>query len=118
MRHSISAGLPVPSAGLGAGGSAGARCEGATGGLLAGAAGADAAATGCAVASAPAAASFTTTLPSDSLSPTLTMTSATTPSAEDGTSSVALSDSRVTRPWSFFTVSPTATSTSITGTSE
>jgi hypothetical protein len=41
----------------------------------------------------------------------------TTPAAEDGTSSVALSDSRVSSPWSFFTVSPTATSISITGTS-
>jgi len=30
---------------------------------------------------------------------------------------VALSDSSVIRPWSFFTVSPTDTSTSITGTS-
>ena len=39
------------------------------------------------------------------------------PAAEDGTSSVALSDSSVTRPWSFFTVSPTATRISMTGTS-
>ena len=57
------------------------------------------------------------TLPSDNLSPTLTFSSLTTPDALDGTSIVALSDSSVTRPWSCFTVSPTATSTSITGTS-
>ena len=115
----MSAGLPVPSAGLGAGGSAGARCEGATGGLLAGAAGAmgAGAAAGVAAAAAPAASSTTTTPPSESLSPTLTLMSRTTPSAVEGTSRVALSDSRVTRPWSLFTVSPTATSTSITGTS-
>ena len=55
--------------------------------------------------------------PSDSVSPTLTFNSFTTPAAVDGTSIVALSDSSVTRPWSLATVSPTATSTSITGTS-
>src|SRR6478672_11413315 len=38
-------------------------------------------------------------------------------SASAGTSMVALSDSSVTRPWSFYTVSPTATRISITGTS-
>ena len=57
------------------------------------------------------------TLPSDTLSPSFTLSALTTPSAIAGTSIVALSDSRVTRPWSFFTVSPTATSSSITGTS-
>ena len=39
------------------------------------------------------------------------------PAAEEGTSSVALSDSSVTRPWSLATVSPTATRISMTGTS-
>ena len=58
-----------------------------------------------------------TTAPSDSASPTFTFNSLTTPANGDGTSIVALSDSSVTRPWSFFTVSPTATNTSITGTS-
>ena len=57
-----------------------------------------------------------TTLPSDSESPTLTLISFTTPAIGAGTSIVALSDSSVTRPWSFFTVSPTATSSLITGT--
>src|SRR5690606_38258241 len=65
----------------------------------------------------PSASSTTTTLPSDTASPSLTLTSLTTPAADDGTSIVALSDSSVTRPWSTATVSPTATSTSITGTS-
>ena len=58
-----------------------------------------------------------TTLPSDSLSPSLTFNSLTTPAALAGTSIVALSDSSVTRPWSCLTVSPTSTSNSITGTS-
>jgi hypothetical protein len=56
-----------------------------------------------------------TTLPSDTPSPTLTLSSRTTPAKGAGTSMVALSDSRVTSPWSAFTVSPTATSSSITG---
>jgi hypothetical protein len=47
----------------------------------------------------------------------LTFSSRITPANGAGTSIVALSDSSVTRPWSFATVSPTATSTSITGTS-
>ena len=58
-----------------------------------------------------------TTLPSDSLSPSLTFNSVTTPAALAGTSMVAFSDSSVTSPWSCLTVSPTATSNSITGTS-
>jgi hypothetical protein len=49
------------------------------------------------------------------VSPTLTLISLTTPATDDGTSMVALSLSSVTRPWSFLTVSPTATSTSMTG---
>ncbi|MNE99736.1 hypothetical protein D3C80_1984590 [compost metagenome] len=77
-------------------------------------AGAGAAAAGWA-ASLSATSISATTLPSDRLSPSLTLISLTTPATEDGTSMVALSLSSVTRPWSFFTVSPTATSTSITG---
>src|SRR6476469_5935741 len=61
--------------------------------------------------------STATTVPSETLSPTLPFTSRTTPATLDGTSIVALSDSRVSKPWSTATVSPTATSTSITGTS-
>jgi len=84
----------------------------AVGSTLAGAAGA-AAAAGFAPSSATSISA--TTLPSDRVSPTLTLISLTTPATADGTSIVALSDSSVTRPWSFTTVSPTATSTSITG---
>ena len=58
-----------------------------------------------------------TTLPSDTLSPTLTFNSLITPATLDGTSIVALSDSSVSSPWSTRMLSPTATSTSITGTS-
>ncbi len=50
-------------------------------------------------AGAPSLASITaTTMPSDTSSPTLTLTSFTTPSNGAGTSIVALSDSSVTRP--------------------
>jgi len=59
--------------------------------------------------------STTISEPSDTLSPTLTFTSLTTPAAELGTSIVALSDSSVTSDCSFSTVSPALTSTSITG---
>src|SRR5690606_23024213 len=58
-----------------------------------------------------------TTPPSDRVSPTFTFNSFTTPANGAGTSIVALSDSSVTRPWSCLTVSPTETSTPITGTS-
>src|SRR5690606_20177719 len=94
-----------------AGAGATACCTGAAAG-----AGADAAATAAGAAAAPSASRTTTTSPSDSLSSSLTLISLTTPAAVDGTSSVALSDSSVTSPWSFFTVSPTATRISITGT--
>src|SRR5947199_371141 len=57
------------------------------------------------------------TLPSLTLSPTLTLSSLTVPAAGAGTSMVALSDSRVTSESSAFTVSPGLTKTSITGTS-
>src|SRR6201996_590272 len=56
------------------------------------------------------------TSPSDNSSPSLTFNSFTTPPNGAGTSIVALSDSSVIRPWSLATVSPTLTSTSITGT--
>src|SRR6266576_674662 len=57
------------------------------------------------------------TLPSLTLSPTLTLSSLTVPAAGEGTSIVALSDSRVTSESSAFTVSPGLTKTSMTGTS-
>jgi hypothetical protein len=66
---------------------------------------------------APAGSIRATTLPSETVSPTLSLSSRTTPANGAGTSIVALSDSSVTRPWSCATVSPSATSTSITGTS-
>src|SRR3954451_19148089 len=56
-------------------------------------------------------------LPSDTLSPTLTLISRTLPLNGDGTSIVALSDSRLTSACSALTSSPSLTSTSITGTS-
>ncbi len=65
----------------------------------------------------PAASSSTITLPSLTLSPTLTFTSRTVPAAGAGTSMVALSDSSVTRGSSAFTTAPGWTKTSMTGTS-
>src|SRR5882762_804154 len=56
------------------------------------------------------------TAPSETLSPTFTRTSCTTPPSGAGTSIVALSLSSVTSACSGFTVSPALTSTSITGT--
>src|SRR5207249_354064 len=56
-------------------------------------------------------------LPSDTLSPTLTLSSFTTPSTGEGTSIVALSDSSETSGSSALIVSPALTNTSITGTS-
>jgi hypothetical protein len=66
---------------------------------------------------APSPPTTTTTVPSLTVSPTLTRTSCTFPDAVAGTSMVALSDSRVTRGSSSATTSPAATCTSITGTS-
>ncbi len=57
------------------------------------------------------------TTPIEILSPTLTLTSFTTPSNGAGTSIVALSVSKVSSDCSALTVSPTLTNTSITGTS-
>src|SRR5690606_6112567 len=120
----MSALRPLGAVGAGASGSAGARCERATGGLPGPASSAGAGLFAAApespawsAASADASASSTTTtLPSATVSPTLTLTSRTTPAADEGTSIVALSDSSVASPWSTATVLPTATSTSITGT--
>ena len=56
-----------------------------------------------------------TTAPLDTLSPSLILISLTTPATVDGTSIVALSDSRVTSDCSTFTVSPTLTRISMTG---
>src|SRR5207248_8198287 len=56
-------------------------------------------------------------VPSETLSPTLTFSSAIAPPMGDGTSIVALSDSSVINGSSGFTVSPLFTCTSITGTS-
>src|SRR5439155_3116371 len=66
---------------------------------------------------APAASSVRITLPSLTLSPTLTLSSLTTPADGAGTSMVALSDSSVTRASSGLTESPGLTKISITGTS-
>src|SRR5262245_30515959 len=73
-------------------------------------AGADAAEAGCAGAAGAAPASAVSSIkisdPSETLSPTLALSSFTTPLAGAGTSSVALSDSSVTSGSSGFTVSP------------
>jgi hypothetical protein len=66
---------------------------------------------------APSPPTTTMTVPSLTVSPTLTRTSWTCPEAVDGTSMVALSDSRVTSGSSSATTSPGDTCTSITGTS-
>src|SRR5829696_7056108 len=66
---------------------------------------------------APSPPTTTTTVPSLTVSPTLTLTSCTFPAAVAGTSMVALSDSSVTRGSSSATTSPGDTCTSITGTS-
>ena len=119
MRHSTSALRPLAGAPCTAG-SAGFASDGATGGAgLPGAACVEAGEGPAADAAArpvSALSSTATTAPSDRVSPTLTFSSLTTPAADEGTSIVALSDSSVTRPWSLATVSPTRTSTSITGT--
>src|SRR2546429_8048858 len=56
-------------------------------------------------------------VPSETLSPTFTFSSAIVPPTGDGTSIVALSDSSVINASSGFTASPLFTCTSITGTS-
>src|ERR1700682_348086 len=66
---------------------------------------------------AASASSVTMTLPSLTLSPSLTLTSLTTPAEGEGTSMVALSDSSVTSESSALTLSPALTRTSMTGTS-
>src|SRR6185437_1604349 len=66
---------------------------------------------------APPLSSETIVLPCETLSPTFTATVLTMPSAGDGTSIVALSDSSVTSGSSALTAAPGSTSTSMTGTS-
>src|SRR5436309_3056811 len=61
--------------------------------------------------------SVTIRLPSETLSPTLTLSAVIVPPEGEGTSIVALSDSSVISASSAFTVSPALTCTSITGTS-
>ena len=74
-------------------------------------------AAGVAVAPPAADSSVRITLPSLTLSPTLTLSSLTVPADGAGTSMVALSDSSVTSESSAFTASPALTKTSMTGTS-
>src|SRR5450755_2494220 len=76
-----------------------------------------AASAGAAAAATPSPSSSMITLPSLTLSPSLTRISLTTPESGAGTSIVALSDSSETNGSSASTVSPTLTNTSITGTS-
>src|SRR5213078_1731942 len=108
ISHSMSARSPDASfAALGAAAGGGA----AAGARVAAVAGGDGAA-------APACVSnVRMTLPSLTLSPTLSLTSLTTPAEGDGTSIVALSDSSVTSGSSALTVSPVFTNASMTGTS-
>src|SRR3990167_826352 len=68
-------------------------------------------------AAAPAASSNTTTVPCLTLSPSLTLSSVTTPPSLAGISMEALSDSTVIRLCSGLMVSPTLTSSSMTATS-
>src|SRR5436190_16598538 len=122
ISHSMS-GLPEYVAPLGAG----ARCRASTGvaradceasaGRLVSPAGGGGEAGFAGAAAAPAASNVRITLPSLTLSPTLTLRSFTVPAAGAGTSIVALSDSSVTSESSAFTASPGLTKTSITGTS-
>src|SRR5436189_3936578 len=123
IAHSMSALRPVAADGAGPADCAGAAgdgvtgCGGAAAAFAGAAAGAAAACFGAGASAAPSASTMATTLPSDNLSPSFTFSSTILPATDDGTSIVALSDSSVTRPWSCFTTSPTATSNSITGTS-
>ena len=71
---------------------------------------------GDAATAAPSASMMAITAPSETSSPTLSFISLMVPANGAGTSIVALSDSSVTRLWSFSTLSPALTSTSMTGT--
>src|SRR5690606_5807776 len=107
-----------PGAGDGAAAGAGAPACGAGAvafGAGAGAAGFGAGAGAAACSCSPS--STTSTLPSDTLSPTFTRSSATRPDADDGISIDALSLSTVTRLCSTLTSSPLETITSMTSTS-
>ncbi len=105
--------------GGGAAGAAAAGAGAADGGAAGGGGAAGCASLAGAGAALPASAdsSRAISLPIDSLSPILAITSTTLPATGDGTSIVALSDSSVTSDWSTLTSSPGFTSTSITGTS-
>ncbi len=85
--------------------------------LAVGAAGAVGSTLGAAVAVVATASTRAITEPSDTRSPSCTFTSRMRPAVGAGTSMVALSDSRVTRASSTWTVSPALTSSSMTGTS-
>src|SRR6185503_21059448 len=99
------------------GGAAGAAASAFAGaGAAAGCAGWLAAGAAAAVPAPSVASSVSTAVPSETLSPTLILSSFTTPATGDGTSIVALSDSSETSGSSLLTVSPGFTSTSITGT--
>src|SRR5690606_27433224 len=115
--RSPDAGAGAGAAGLGSGAGAGAGAGDAGAGAGAG----DDACASCppssAVAPRPSPSSTTSTLPSDTLSPTLTRSSFTRPAADDGISIDALSLSTVTRLCSRPTSSPSDTRTSMTSTS-
>src|SRR5690606_26970983 len=115
--RSPDAGAGAGAAGLGSGAGAGAGAGAAGAGAGAG----DDACASCppssAVAPRPSPSSTTSTLPSDTLSPTLTRSSFTRPAADDGISIDALSLSTVTRLCSRPTSSPSDTRTSMTSTS-
>ncbi len=91
---------------------------GAAAGAAATGAGAGAAACGAGAAAAAPLSTLISTVPSPTLEPSWTSTSLTTPSTVEGTSIVALSDSRVAIASSTLMLSPTLTYSSMTGTSE
>src|SRR6185369_13279897 len=105
--------IPPPAAGAAAG------ATGAAAGAAAGAgAAACAAGAGAGAAAAAPVSTLISTVPSPTLEPSWTSTSLTTPSTVEGTSMVALSDSRVAIASSILMLSPTLTYSSMTGTSE
>src|SRR6266542_5519728 len=110
------AGAASAAAAVVGGGAAGGAATGASA-FAAAAAGASFLALGALAAAAAPVLSVRMTLPSLTLSPTLTFNSLTVPADGAGTSMVALSDSSVTSGSSGFTASPGLTKTSMTGTS-
>ena len=105
---------PDPATGAGAGG---VGAAGSVAGCAWGGAASAFTGVGEGAAAAPSASTRAMMAPIDTLSPTFVRTSATSPATGDGTSIVALSDSRVISDWSTLTMSPGFTSTSMTGTS-